>query len=189
MIESNAKELLFEVCDIADSIGLKHMLYGGTLLGAIREQAFIDIDRDVDIVCLHEDFLTKHEELAHALLDREYEIEVVDHRHKRPWSSGAYGIKLRKYGISCDFFGWLKLDKYRYCPGHNEAYVLVHRAEHFDNLIKIPFYGRLFNAPEDYKGFLSDKYGNWKDKHSEFDNVCKPTCRKEVRDGNDFWWV
>ena len=189
MIEADAKKLLFEVDDIAREIDLQYILYGGTCLGAVRDKAFIDIDRDVDFVCLHEDFLDRYEELVEKLLQNQFEVEIVDHRHRRPWCGTPYGIKLRKYGISSDFFGWIKKGQWRYCPGHNEAYVLAHRAKHIQERTTIEFYGRTFNIPKDYVGFLNDKYGDWKNKHDEFDNVCKPTVRKEVRGGDDFWWV
>jgi len=189
MIESDAIKLLFEVDDIASDIGLQHMLYGGTCLGAVRDKAFIDVDRDVAFCCLQEDFTKHYEAFAKALQENGFEIELLDHRHERPWDGTPYGIKLHKYGINCDFAGWFAKGKWRYVPGHKEAYMLVHKAEHFENLISIPFYERLFKIPRDYKGFLYDKYGNWKNKHVEFDNVCKPSCRKEVQDGDDFWWV
>ena len=189
MSEENAKKLLFEIDTIVGRIGLTYMLYGGTCLGAIREKSFIFLDLDVDFACLIEDFVLVSKDLMRAFFDNGFDAHLVDHRHDRPWSGLPYGIKLNKYGVNADFFGWTKLGDRRFCPSHFDKFVLVHSSKYLEELRKIEFYGKKFNVPKETHKFLMEKYGNWEKPHQEFSNICEPTCRKEVRAGNDFWWI
>lgn len=190
MNEENAKKLLFEIADVAEDVGIPFMLYGGTVLGAVRDGRFVAVDQDVDFACLLEDFVPIHRELVNAFDAAGMEPELIDHRHDRPWSGLPYGIKIHKYGEKADFFGWQRIGERRFCVSHLGSYCLIHNASVFEYLKPILFYGRKFNVPMYHNAFLTAKYGmDWDVPHKEHYNVSKPTCRKEVRDGSDFWWV
>lgn len=189
MNEENAKKLLFEVDDVLKKIPLDYILYGGTLLGAIRDKKFIDVDKDVDFACLIEDFTPVAKDLAKTFENKGFEVHLVNHRHERPWGGLIYGIKLKKYGIPSDLFGWSRINYRRYVVSHYGSFVLVHTAEYLEKRKLIDFYGRRLPVPKDYEGLLREKYGDWRKPHMHFNNVCKPTCRKDLQEGNDFWWV
>ena len=59
MNEANAKKLLFTVADVLEDVGLEFFLDFGTLLGAIREQKFIEHDEDIDLECLKKIYCLK----------------------------------------------------------------------------------------------------------------------------------
>ena len=189
MNPEDAKKLLFEIANIVETVGLKYMLYGGTCLGAIRDKAFVATDKDVDFACLNEDFVPVAKILVKMFSSAGMTVELIDHRHERPWSGLPYGIKISKYGVNSDFFSHFKVGNRRFVPSHYGSYCLVHKAEYLENLREIEFYGRRFNIPDRYSEFLVEKYGNWREPHREFYNVSKETCRKDCKDGNDFWWI
>lgn len=184
MVEKDAVQLLYDVKDVADSVGIRYMLYGGTCLGAVRDKKFIDIDRDVDFACLHEDFMNHYPALTITFRDKGFDVHFVDHRHEKDWDGTPYGLKLSKYGINSDFFGHFKHKNYRYVPSHYGNYILAHRADLIEDLKPIMFYDKEFLIPKNEDEFLTVKYGNWKEQHNEFYNISKPTCRYE---GDDFW--
>jgi len=183
---NNAKKLLFEVKDILDDLGVKFFLYGGTFLGAIRDSGFVAIDKDIDIGILYEDFLPMQEYIIKAL-DSCMDLHVADHRHERPHDGSTFGLAVKKYGEKLDIPIWSKKGNYRYNVGHRYDAVLVHKAENIEQLKEIEFYNKTFLAPARYDEFLTEKYGDWRIPHKEFYNVSK--CKKESKNGDDFWWV
>jgi len=100
MNEANAKKLLFTVADVLEDVGVEFFLYGGTFLGAVREKKFIEIDKDVDLAILQEKLLPAVKDIKDQLIRKGISVEVVDHRHMRPWSGGIYAIKFCGYGIN-----------------------------------------------------------------------------------------
>jgi len=189
MNPDDAKKLLFEIASVVETVGLKYMLYGGTCLGAVRDKAFVATDRDIDFACLNEDFVPVAKILAKMFSSIGMTVELIDHRHERPWNGLPYGIKISKYGVNADFFSHFKIGKRRFVPSHNSDFCLVHEARYLEDLTEVEFYGRRFNIPTDYDGFLTEKYGDWREVHPSFYNVSKDTCRKVCKDGDDFWWV
>jgi len=173
MNEENARKLLFAVDDILNDVGLKHFLYGGTCLGAIRDKKFVGIDMDIDIGSLMEDFLPLFEKIKDAFKERGMKIDILDHRHSGEWNGGVYAIKFFGYGEHGDFALFLKDGDLRKCPGHLGRYWIIHKREYLENLKEIEFYGRKFFVPEDINGFLTEKYGNWREPHKRFYNISK----------------
>lgn len=178
MNEANAKRLLFKVADVLEEIGAKYFLYGGTFLGAVREGKFIEIDRDIDLAMLLENLVPIAKDIGNRLVRKGIKIEMVDHRHKRPWSNGVYGIKFNGYGEHGDISAFMKIQGKRAIPSHVGNFWLVHTARFLEELGEIEFYGRTFKVPKDTNGFLTEKYGDWRTPHKEFHNISKPTCRK-----------
>lgn len=171
MNEKNAIKFLFELDDIIKRVGLRYSLYGGTCLGAVREKRFIPIDIDMDFACLMEDFLPVVKIFKEELEEAGFKTHWLDHRHKRKWDKGCYGVKIDKYGTHCDFVTFFKKGNKRYLPSHLDNFYLVHKAEYIENLKEIEFYGRTFLVPVDCNGYLTEKYGNWRVPHKKFYNV------------------
>ena len=183
MNENNAKRLLFDVADALENLEVKFFLYGGTFLGAVREGRFITIDKDVDLAILQENLIPVARDVAKLLKEKGMRVEVVDHRHKRPWDGSIYGLKFWAYGEHGDLSGFRKMHGKRAIPSHIGDFWLVHTAEFLEELGEIEFYGRLFRCPQNVDGFLTEKYGDWRTPHKEFFNISKPTCRKL-----EGWW-
>jgi len=178
MNEINARRLLFTVADVLDDIGVEFFLYGGTFLGAVRERKFIEIDRDVDLAILQENLSPRAREIGNQLVKAGIEIEVVDHRHRRPWNGSIYAIKFCGYGEHGDLSAFKKIRGKRAIPSHVGDFWLVHTARFLEELGNIEFYGRSFRCPRDADGFLTEKYDDWRTPHTKFYNVSKPTCKK-----------
>ena len=49
-------DMLVDICNVFNRYGIKYMLSGGTLLGAIRHKGFIPWDDDVDIMMTREEY-------------------------------------------------------------------------------------------------------------------------------------
>jgi len=173
MNEANAKKLLFTVADVLEDIGVEFFLYGGTLLGAVREKRFIKIDLDVDLAILQENLLPVVGEIERQLIQKGISVELVDHRHRKPWNGTIYAIKFHGYGINGDLGGFVKMQGKRVIPSHIGDFWLVHTARYLEKLSDIEFYGRTFKAPKDIDGLLTEKYGDWRIPHTEFYNVSK----------------
>ncbi len=178
MNNKNAKKLLFTVADVCEAVGLDYFLYGGTCLGAVRGKRFIKVDLDVDVACLLEDLVLVAKELNRKLIEMGLATEVIDHRHAVKWNGGVYAIKFRGFGEHGDLTGFeLHKDK-RIIPSHAANHWLVHEARFLEELRTITFYGRKFKIPKDTDGFLTEKYGDWKNPHEKFYNVSK--CKVKV---------
>jgi len=171
MNEENAKKLLFDIANCLESIEFPYFLYGGTLLGAVRERRFIRIDRDIDLGCLSEDFVPVAREINKLLNDAGFKTEFIDHRHNGEWDGSPYAIKFSKYGEHGDLASWTKKGESRFCPSHALNCALVHPASLLETVEQIEFYGRTFSIPCNVGALLTHKYGKWKIPHKQFYNV------------------
>ena len=54
------QDILFDILCVVDEIckrnNITYMLYGGSMLGAVRHHDFIPWDDDIDIIVWHEDY-------------------------------------------------------------------------------------------------------------------------------------
>ena len=160
MNEINAKKLLFTVADVLEDIGVEFFLTDGTLLGAVREKKFIETDRVVDLAMLLENFLPVTKKIENRLIEKGMEVEVIDHRHRKPWDGSIYAFKIRGYGEHCELAGYKKIKGKRALPSHcDNNYWVVITARLFEELGEIEFYGRMFKKPAD--DYLTEWYDDW----------------------------
>lgn len=140
-------ENLSIVKHILDKFNVKFMLFSGTLLGAVREKDFITHDEDVDLAFLDEDKQKALDSLP-ELISAGFSIARYDER-------GLLSIIRKDEYIDFYFFkpqkgeevlrtccGWIIPDKF------------------LTNYTKIEFKGEIYDAPQDYIGFLIHEYGN-----------------------------
>ena len=76
-------EIFREVYDLIIEMGLRVWITGGTLLGAIREGAFIEYDDDIDMDMLEPDFIEAMYALKEKLMDLGYVVRLVDGKNPK----------------------------------------------------------------------------------------------------------
>jgi len=161
MNEINAKKLLFTIADVLEDLGVEFFLKCGTLLGAVREKKFMETDRVVDLAMLHENLIPVAKKMKNRLVEKGMRVEVIDHRHKRPWDGSIYGFKIRGCGERAELAGYKKIKGKRALPSHLKDYWEVITARFFEELDEIEFFGRIFKKPKDAIAYLTSLYGNW----------------------------
>lgn len=87
-IELNSLDMLMGVCE---RLGIKFLLYGGSLLGAIKYNGFVPWDDDLDIAMLREDY-EKFIKEGPLYLPENYEIQHPKTNKKTPF----HYVKLRR---------------------------------------------------------------------------------------------
>jgi len=175
MNEENAKKLLFSVADALDEAGLPFCLGAGTLLGAIREDRFIPIDRDIDLLARAEEFEPLVPTIKNTLLKRGLSVEVIDHRHAGYWDGRAYGIKFSGYDEHGDLEAFTKMPgNVRYNPTHlsKDPFCIVFDANDFSTWVSRHFYGRAFNVPFVAHRILASLYDEWQVPDTRYNQPC-----------------
>lgn len=175
MNEENARKLLFDVADALDGAGLPFCLGAGTLLGAIREDRFIPIDRDIDLWARAEEFEPRVLAIQDEMRIRGIQIETIDHRHAGFWGERDYAVKFKKYGEHGDLTAFTKLGPYRYNPTHGspEPFCIVFDADKFDDWASVEFYGKSFKIPYDGPHILYELYDHtWQIPDTEYGQSC-----------------
>jgi len=168
-----AKQNLFEMKEVMDKLKIKFFLQRGTLLGAIREKAFIQGDIDIDLRMFARDWIP---EIIKEFALRKFKCRVV-----RRYPDKIAKLTVLKRGIHADI-----MLEYYYPP---EDIYFILSAWHFDISVITParhykgdcfinFLGKKFRIPEDPKDLLRLVYGdNWMTPTRE-EIVCEsPPCQ------------
>ena len=147
---TTAEALLKEAKEILDRLGLAFFLRHGTCLGAVRDQAFILWDDDLDIgsvIGMHG--LTEEivEEAAIEFRNHGYSAEIID-------SDLHMSVDLKKSGIQMDW------TCYRIIDGNIYQWPVVKiPASLHENLKEIDFLGTKFMVPNPPEEYFRLKYG------------------------------
>ena len=148
-----AESLLKEAKTILGQLGINFFLRHGTCLGAVRDQAFIPWDDDLDIgsvIGLHGLTEKKVYETAEAFKENGYNMKVID-------SALHLSVDLKKFGIQMDWTCYRIIDDSIYQWPVIKIPVSLHV-----NLKPIKFLGETFMVPNPPEEYLRLKYGpNW----------------------------
>ena len=148
-----AESLLKEAKMILDQLGIDFFLRHGTCLGAVRDQAFIPWDDDLDIgsvIGLHGLTEKKVYEAAEAFKENGYNMKVID-------SDLHLSVDLKKFGIQMDWTCYRIIDDSIYQWPVIKIPVSLHV-----NLKPIKFLGETFMVPNPPEEYFRLKYGpNW----------------------------
>ena len=148
-----AESLLKEAKAILDQLGIDFFLRHGTCLGAVRDQAFIPWDDDLDIgsvIGLHGLTEKKVYETAEAFKENGYNMKVID-------SDLHLSVDLKKFGIQMDWTCYRIIDDSIYQWPVIKIPVSLHV-----NLKPIKFLGETFMVPNPPEEYFRLKYGpNW----------------------------
>ncbi len=176
--KETARENLLDFKAVLDELNIPFFLCLGTALGAIREGDFIDNDHDVDIACLHEDFIHRIPVIQQKLREKGFSVEGWSrpYKYQRTINATRNGVDvgLRDYALYEDlrFFADIRLfDELDICA--------VYPAWLFDDMETIKFQGEDFRIPSP-KIFIKQTYGRyWK--------VPDPTKTGNEADVIGFW--
>ena len=148
-----AKPMLKEAKEIMDPLGVKFFLRQGTCLGAIRDQAFIPWDDDIDLGCviglngLTEEMI---DPVYDAFRDHGYYVNVESNNH---WIAAG----MMKSGLRIDLTFFRIIDDTIY-----HFPMIWMPARLFANLKEIEFMGGKYFVPNPPEEYLEAKYGkNW----------------------------
>lgn len=149
------KENLLIFKKILDDNNISFGLIFGTLLGAIRENNFIEHDEDVDIFIL--------DELREEILETLFEFEEYGFKVARYTDSILSLIRNNDY---IDVYFFKESLSNRRCMNY------IYPSHYFYNLIKYNFLGTQFKVSKEYIKFLEEIYGkDWhipkKNAHAE----------------------
>jgi len=153
-------EIFQEVYNLIIEMGLKVWITGGTLLGAIRENAFIDSDDDIDMDMLEPDFIKVMYALKENLMELGYVVRLVDGKNPK-MSFYKEGFKTTIGALKIQG-SWLTRPIQKYPK------------KIFENDLFINFYGIQCLAPNPPEAYLEHVYGKrWITPiHSENDDMC-----------------
>ena len=151
-------ELLQPLMEEAEAMGIKPMLLWGTLLGCVREGAFLKNDSDVDLGLLADDY-DRIEELKERMMNRGFKIRWED-----PW-------KISFLHPTVDDL-WVDLDRIDHENGH---FQITNGKVDKNILYRYPFCPTIFGSPvssecagigvyipEHAEQFLETVYGDWR---------------------------
>ena len=147
----NIEKATSNLLDVKKSLDKNRVKFGlifGTLLGAVRENGFIEHDEDIDLFVLEED---REDLLAamHDLIDNGFEL--IRYTDKL--------LSIIRDDEYVDFYFFKKSGFfYRKCDVGLKA-----KAKYLEQTIDYPFLGTSFRVPKNPEDFLVDLYGkNWR---------------------------
>lgn len=167
------------ITEFLDENGAEYWLEGGTLLGVMRENRLLPWDHDVDLTMKAEDLEKIAKKIRKFRYRYGYRLEFVRNNEDIfPLKKGA--IRLIKVQSRRLFIlpGFVQVDLF-VKPRHEDAmYWTVSNkvlkstpAKYTDHLTRVDFEGMSLSIPEDYDGYLSYRYGDWRTTQKEYSNI------------------
>lgn len=157
----------FDVVTILNKAGLLYHLEGGTLLGIVREQRILPWDHDTDISIMRPD-LEKLRKLLPAITRAGWRISTRNYEVKPPYTAVGdcrlIKIRDRKFFFcagnhTLDIFIKFELGEYVYWSA--ARHVMRVPAHYYRGYETIKWRGLDLKVPVDYRGYLTEKYGDW----------------------------
>ena len=154
-LEIREKEFLL-ICDILDKLKIKFFLQTGALLGAIRENAFIKWDWDVEISVFGEEFVKKIDQVTIELKKNKFKIKNIN--KKKNDSKINFIGRLDESVTGYTIFSW-HYSKLRKVYWRREFSV---PEKYLNSFSRITFLGRDFLCPNNPEEYLTFAYGDWR---------------------------
>lgn len=184
-----AKKMLKDVTQVLEDNDISYILDYGTLLGIVREDRLLPWDSDMDI-SITDEFVDPFLKIRWKLWLKGYRTRV--RRYKKDVGVFKKGsiriikIQTRKFlffrGIRLmDLFVKRKINGECCYTVSKNPYILKSVPQKFhDNLTTIPFEGKDYYVPEQYKEYLTFVYGDWKIPVKKWSFKTSDNCVKEM---------
>jgi len=166
-----AHKMLIRVTGILGKAEIPYILEAGTLLGVVRENRLLPWDDDIDLTITVQNL----ERLLSVLNKiRLYGYKVSVKRYKKDLKHFKKGevriIKVKhlsfptlKTKMSVDIFVKKLIgNEYYWTVGAKKPVLKSVPRRFYENLTTINFLNKKFLVPEDYTGYLTEHYGDWK---------------------------
>jgi hypothetical protein len=167
-----AEQILFSLCDVLRSCGIKYHVDAGTLLGIYRDDALIPWDDDLDIA-VPSDYVSTIRANKQRILDRLHSVSEISWQCIELFASRDFGLvkkgatrsfKLAPIDVNenfplIDFF-------VKYLDENTMDYVISSRgfsmpSEHMRDLEMHMFKSKQISIPSNAAGYLEHHYGDW----------------------------
>ncbi len=165
-----AKKMMKTITLILEKEGIPYILEAGTLLGIVRENRLLPWDDDVDITISkkYENKLLKalknHKLWKYKVRVKRYnrdlkyfkkdELRIIKIKH--------FSLPFFQSDVNVDIF--LKRlidDEYYWTVGIKRPVLKSVPRRFYEEFTKIEFNGKFYMVPKDYKGYLTEHYGDW----------------------------
>jgi len=200
----NALKVLEATINTLNSNNIEYYLDFGTLIGAVREKAFIPWDDDMDISLVNEDDYQKIPQLLKEIKDSGFRTYLLSFSHtieKRKAAALRRNTKAKVNGISFTDINSTRVAKIRnnkvykfgrggstldiFCKYEkdNELHWMAQGKTHAvsadllkDGLEEIDFYHLKCKIPKNFDAYLSSMYGDWKTPKVDWQYYNHDTC-------------
>lgn len=173
-----AEKMLHDVTQVFELFNVPYWLEGGTQIGIVREQRLLPWDNDMDI-SMYDNHRKKLWLVIPLLLIRGYRLTLQNHQvDMGPFKKGElkiikirnYNRRLKKGKVTLDVFIKRKVeDQCFWVVGIKKRVLKSTPARYTDSLTEIDFKNKNYLIPEDYDGYLTFRYGDWREPQKEWD--------------------
>jgi phosphorylcholine metabolism protein LicD len=173
MNQEQALKNLIDTEEVLRKIDVRHFVTDGTLLGFFREGQFLEHDEDIDFGVFAEDF--DYSVLGSLIAGMNFKGFTLNSALGN--FNKYFELSFRRNQIKVDVFFYRKIDDKRvfhafqngYRNGESDVINYFYPEELIGNCKKATFYGFDIYVPYDVDGFLTFKYGNWREVVKDWD--------------------
>lgn len=174
MNKHHARALLHDMHEVLESLGLKHFIIDGTLLGAVREGDFIGHDNDMDFGVFAEEWTP---ELLQEVKDKMGKKGITLY-HQFGDFVNSLEVAFMRESIKCDLFFYRRDGNKRVFHAFlhggedpaRDTITYEYPADLIENIRPMIFQMEYYPAPADPVKVLEIKYGaDWKVPIKEWD--------------------
>lgn len=172
---ARARKMLFDVVEVLDNANIVYHLEGGTLLGIVRDGDLLPWDHDVDLSIMITD-TPKFLKIKKELYRKGYKVTSKKSKHDiHPFKMGDYKIfkikkivpsvvkwlfpRYKKNYIVLDIF--IKVNDGNYCYWQAMNKLMRVSNKYYASYETVNYRGASLKVPNDYKDYLTQKYGDW----------------------------
>ncbi|MCF7793941.1 MAG: LicD family protein [Candidatus Cloacimonetes bacterium] len=165
-----ANKMLQKITEVMEEHEIPYILEAGTLLGIVRENRLLPWDDDVDITIRRHDS-DKFLRNLDAFRKLGYKVRVKRYqRNLKYFKKGELRmIKIKHFSlpffqsdVCVDVFVKKLIGaEYYWTVGVHKPVLKSVPRRFYDELGKLDYNGKKYSIPEDYKGYLTEHYGNW----------------------------